>query len=522
MSRFAVAPGSLLLAAGLVLAGCAGGGPTGEVVSAKVGASLLEAATDSAQRRDHITAVTYYRSLYERSPNDKAVVLGLSRSLRQLMRPREAQGVLRRALQTAPKDPELLIEMAKIQLALGEAMEAVENLTAAEPLKPGAWDVQVALGIAYDRVGLYEEAERRYRRALELSPENAVALNNFGLSLAQANRLDEAIKVLERATHLPEATNQMRQNLALLHAMKGDLAAAERLMRSDLPADVVEHNLGYYRRLQAGGDQVTLRPVLPGDAPAGVAATAATPARQQGVKTESRPDRPIEVARLEPPAAREDAAAKPEPVPAADSGDGERRTAGALAGVAPSGAANGAGTTSGEPARALGKAPELAEAREPSSAADTATEPSAPTAEAVPRSARGAGPPKQAGSVEKAEKPATPEKASGKSAAAARANRLVGLAPASGGDVQLQLGSFAEQQAAERGLGTLRKQFDDVIGWLQLSVASATVNGRGQFYRIVSEKLPSKDAADAVCQRLSERKARCLVTRVPEPNKVGG
>jgi Flp pilus assembly protein TadD len=98
---------------------------------------------------------------------------------------------------------------------------------------------------------MYEQAERRYRQALDLSPENAVIMNNFSLSLAQAGNLPEALEILERAIGLPEATPRMRQNLALLYAMKGNLTLAEKYVRRDMPPNIADQNMAYYQNFQA-------------------------------------------------------------------------------------------------------------------------------------------------------------------------------------------------------------------------------------------------------------------------------
>ena len=44
----------------------------------------------------------------------------------------------------------------------------------------------------------------------------------------------------------------MRQNLALLYVMKGDLASAEKYVRRDMPPEVAEQNMTYYRQLRDG------------------------------------------------------------------------------------------------------------------------------------------------------------------------------------------------------------------------------------------------------------------------------
>ncbi|MBT4687354.1 MAG: tetratricopeptide repeat protein, partial [Rhodospirillaceae bacterium] len=215
--------------------------------------SLYQAAESFEQRRDYATAVSYYRNLYRRNAADVEAVIGLSRGLRQLRQAREAQAIVLRALKGAPKDLQLRAELGKVQLALGEPLKAVDSLSRVDAeATTKRWDIKVALAIAYDSVGMYEQAERRYRQALDISPENAVIMNNFALSLAQSGKLPEALEIMERAASLPEATPRMRQNLAMLYAMKGDLASAEQYVRRDMPREIADQNMIYYRQLREG------------------------------------------------------------------------------------------------------------------------------------------------------------------------------------------------------------------------------------------------------------------------------
>jgi Flp pilus assembly protein TadD len=220
--------------------------------TSRLGQSLLDAAQEAERRGDYPSAANYYGSVYERDQENNVALVGLSRNLRRLGRATEAEAVLSRALKREKETGGVLSEMGKVQLVLGQPMEAIEPLSRASVLGEDGWDVQLALAVAYDRIGMYDKAEGRYRAALKDSPDNAVVLNNFALSMAQAGQLRGAIGLLERATALPEATPKMRQNLALLYAMNGDLKLAEALVRRDLSAEDAEANMAYYRKLHEG------------------------------------------------------------------------------------------------------------------------------------------------------------------------------------------------------------------------------------------------------------------------------
>lgn len=211
--------------------------------------TLLRAATNSEQQKNHSTALSYYLSLYEREPENIEAILGASRSFRQLGRSKEAHGILLRPLRRNPLNPALRLEYAKVALTTGtpgKAIEILENLSAENKTE---WEVHALLGIAHDRLGQFDESSRAYEQALNLNPGDMSLLNNYALSYVQADKPENALALLEEAASLPGATIQVRQNLAMVYAMTGDLDSARRLILRDLPAADAEANLKYYARL---------------------------------------------------------------------------------------------------------------------------------------------------------------------------------------------------------------------------------------------------------------------------------
>jgi len=197
--------------------------PTAEAVGAKVRnkvqASMIDAARASEQRDDIGSAIAYYRSAYERDPKAVEAAVGLSRNLRRANRSREAVIIAERGLEVHNREPRLMAELGKAQLASDETLQAIETLSRAGALMPQDWEIPSAIGVAYDRLGRYEDAERWYRRAQKLEPSNPIVLNNYALSLAQSGKLREAIAALERASAMPESGPRIRQNLALMYAL---------------------------------------------------------------------------------------------------------------------------------------------------------------------------------------------------------------------------------------------------------------------------------------------------------------
>jgi Flp pilus assembly protein TadD len=228
-----------------------GAGDTDAVAKA-VEPSVRAAAATAEANRDWKGAAHHWRTLYARNPEDKGLALSLARALRYAGQPQQGADLLQQAIARLGRNPALVTELAKCWLASDRTALALKTLEEAGRLAPNDWEVHSTHGVALDSTGRFAEAKAAYARALALSPENPAVLNNLALSQAMAGRLDQGIATLSRAQEQPEASLQTRQNLALLLALKGDAASAERMASKDLPPEMVRANLAYFRYLAGG------------------------------------------------------------------------------------------------------------------------------------------------------------------------------------------------------------------------------------------------------------------------------
>src|SRR5690606_8707350 len=68
---------------------------------------------------------------------------------------------------------------------------------------PGDWSLFYARGVAYERAGDWQSAERDLTRALELNPDQPFVMNYLAYSWADAGvKLEEAEELLSRAVLL--------------------------------------------------------------------------------------------------------------------------------------------------------------------------------------------------------------------------------------------------------------------------------------------------------------------------------
>src|SRR5205085_2697349 len=92
------------------------------------------------------------------------------------------------------------------------------------------------LGILYFQVGKYDEAERAYRRVLELDPAKPSAWSNLGGTLEDLNRPLQAEEAYRRAIELDEHDITWR-NLGLLPETQNRNQEAEKAYRRAIELD---------------------------------------------------------------------------------------------------------------------------------------------------------------------------------------------------------------------------------------------------------------------------------------------
>ena len=210
--------------------------------------TIRQAAALAERNGSYGEAARHYASLHSRHPEDKVITLALARNMRFAGNPQQSIALLSElAAQTG--EPMMLLELGKDYLAADQLNLAKPTLERAKVAAPLNWEILSSLGVVYDYDGNYKAAQDQYEAALFIQPDNPIILNNKALSLAQEGKLDDAVKVMQAAIDSPHASAQTRQNLALLMALKGDAASAERLARKDLPPEVAEANIEYYRAL---------------------------------------------------------------------------------------------------------------------------------------------------------------------------------------------------------------------------------------------------------------------------------
>jgi tetratricopeptide (TPR) repeat protein len=137
---------------------------------------------------------------------------------------------LRRLAQPAnhKHDDELMTyfraRLGSLYVALQRENEAIEVLKTALATAPGAPDANYWLGIAYQEIGNFEQAEHYLRRTIALSPEREEAYNALGYFFADlGTNLDEAMALIQKALKKSPSNGAYLDSLGWAYFKQGKL-----------------------------------------------------------------------------------------------------------------------------------------------------------------------------------------------------------------------------------------------------------------------------------------------------------
>ncbi len=181
----------------------------------------------------------------------------------------EAGELLYKAVETNPRNPEVWLQAAAAYLRIDEPKRAADIADEALLLFPGQTsllrvaaygymdayqnrraiahftefhdllredddqqrelsEILSALGLLYARTQNYEASDSSYVAALEISPDNAIVLNNLAYSLAERNTsLEQALKYAEKAVSIEGDNPSFLDTLGWIYFKMGNTKQAE-------------------------------------------------------------------------------------------------------------------------------------------------------------------------------------------------------------------------------------------------------------------------------------------------------
>lgn len=118
----------------------------------------------------------------------------------------------------------------------GQNDRALQKLEKALQQDPNLGAAHAAIAILYTRLDEFELADKHYRRAAFLEPNNSTFNNNYGAFLCADNQVDKAVKYFQKVLDDPaySAPEDVLTNMGMCLRRKPDLAGAEANFRKAL------------------------------------------------------------------------------------------------------------------------------------------------------------------------------------------------------------------------------------------------------------------------------------------------
>ena len=206
---------------------------------------------EKSQVAEPTRGVEFYRDRFRANPEDADAALQYGKALRATGQRSQAVAVLEQATLAHPSDKALVAGYGRALADNGNFQQAFDVLSRAHSPDDPDWRILSAQGAVLDQLGRGEEARQYYASALRISPDEPSVLSNLGLSYALAKDLPRAEETLRRAYGHADADARVRQNLALVVALRGRLAEAEDILKANRPPEEAAANIAYLRRALA-------------------------------------------------------------------------------------------------------------------------------------------------------------------------------------------------------------------------------------------------------------------------------
>ena len=189
--------------------------------SQKIDRALEQAAITAAVKGNKTQSLNYLEKIYKRKSTDPIAGLNYGKALRSAGEFERAALVLEPFAKDSHTPSIAKTEYAAAQLALGNNDLAKKFAQSAILQNQGDARAYHYLGIALDAEGNHEEAERAFRKGLNIWEGDPIPImNNLALNLASQNSLGEAIQILQKAKSIAPNRIEVERNLRIVRALQ--------------------------------------------------------------------------------------------------------------------------------------------------------------------------------------------------------------------------------------------------------------------------------------------------------------
>lgn len=210
-----------------------------------------EMATYGGAYRD---ALLQYQQILEKEPGNVEALIGAGESLLAADQYLRSEIYFERALKVDSMNPQAREARALSWLMSGRYEAAQKSLLNMVDDGVDRWRMWNALGVIADVFGDYPVAVNYYKKALFLSPESAILLNNLGYSMMMAHEYATAENTLKKALAFEPENLRAVNNLSISIARQGRYEDAVQNLLRVMDEASSYNNVGYVAYLN--GDYV--------------------------------------------------------------------------------------------------------------------------------------------------------------------------------------------------------------------------------------------------------------------------
>jgi len=219
-------------------------------------ADLLQGGSYALSQGNTTLAQTHFVLALEKDPESIAARLGLAQVALANGERRNARSMVEEVLEKEPDNAGALLLHGRMLRAAGELEAAVADFSSALQSLPKDPVLLSELAATYDLIPTrLSESEALYRQVVALLPGDAAARNNLGFNCLLQGRAAEASAILTSALAIAPKNQRIVNNLAAAYLLAGEEEKALQLFRKSVGLAEAYNNLGYLYMTQKRWDQ---------------------------------------------------------------------------------------------------------------------------------------------------------------------------------------------------------------------------------------------------------------------------
>lgn len=187
------------------------------------------------ENHDIDRAIAEAKKALDESPDSSDMIVTLAMLYGEKSDTVAARQLLQGLLKGNDGDIEIYLDIAQVESRGKKYAEAEQSAQKAEQLahagaaRESAWYM---LGSIYERQKKFDDAEREFRKVLDVNPNNSAVLNYYGYMLADRGvRVDEAASLIQRALKQEPNNGAYLDSLGWAYYRQSKLIEAEELLR---------------------------------------------------------------------------------------------------------------------------------------------------------------------------------------------------------------------------------------------------------------------------------------------------